>query len=112
MFIEGFEKEDWENLVLIIGYLREAIRPNSGYLTGRHLIDLGIVPSLLYLLTDNFSKICRLQSETAWLIANISAGELQDNVFLVQQNCIPILSSCLRTNNEALHENVRTIAYI
>jgi hypothetical protein len=61
---------------------------------------------VLSLLSEQFSKISRLQSEAAWLIANISAGEASDNAYLVEQNCVPILCDCIKSSNEDLQESV------
>jgi len=69
---------------------------------------MGIFPSILELLGPNYVKYKRLQSECAWLIANMLAGADSEMLqFFREKNIIGILCDCLTVkNNEELNENV------
>lgn len=67
---------------------------------------MGIVPHVLHLLNASFSNQKKLQTEAAWLIANISAGTQKDTLYLIDQNCISIFFKCLKLDNQEVHENV------
>ena len=70
-----------------------------------------MLPHLLNLLSDKYADEKDLQTEVAWLLANISAGTSQDTQILVEMNIIPVMAHALReTVNDDLHENV-TIIY-
>jgi len=72
------------------------------------MVNMGIVPHVLYFLNEKFVKNEKLQIEAAWLLANIAAGTSEDTAYLVQQKIIPIFAKTLKFENEQVHENVNT----
>jgi len=104
-FCEAFNTENFEELLLAISSLRIATGIKNSYITSKTVIEMGIVPNILTLLGEKFSAISKLQSESAWLIANISAGDINDTIYLIEQNAIQILADCVKTKNQDLQEN-------
>jgi len=105
-FYENLNNNNFENLIPIIGFLRECIADKEDSIPGKTIIEMGIVPSLLDLLSVAYVKHEELQVQVAWLLANISAGNSQDTMHLVGLGIIPVISKSLKaTNNEDLHEN-------
>ena len=105
-FYQAAQNCDWENLIQIIKFLRESIGNDENKVPARAIIELDIVPVLLNLLGEDFEKLRNLQSECAWLLANISAGSSEDTAYLFDQGILPVLYGSLSTTNEDLHENV------
>ena len=99
---------DFPGLKDVIKCLREWITSQTDPLPGKVVNDMEMLPHLLNLLSDEFSREQELQTEVAWLLANISAGTSQDTQVLVERNIIPVMAHALRKNvNDNLHENVR-----
>lgn len=92
---------------MILQFFRESVGSSDCWVNGKTIIEMGIIPNVLYLLSEKFHPISRMQAEAAWLIANVSAWEVHDNEYLVQQGCIPTLRECLKAKNEDLQENVK-----
>jgi len=91
---------------MIVQTLREAVGTKNIYITPQTIVAMGILPNVLYLLNERFCKISRLQSEAAWLIANVASGDTEVTMALIELNSVPVLIDCLKTTNEDLQENV------
>jgi len=104
-FHNAYDNQNWEDLVMVIQTLREAVGTKNMYVTPYTIAAMGILPRVLELLREDYRKISRLQSEAAWLIANVLSGDTEITVNLVQDNCVPILIDCLQSTNEDLQEN-------
>lgn len=91
---------------MVVQALRIAVGEQSSGVTPRMVIEMGIVPNVLSLLDDRLSAVSKLQSEAAWLITNITSGDINDTTYLVEQHTIQILTSCIRNKPQDLQENV------
>ena len=100
------QERRWQDLSLIIHFLKECIVAEKDRILPRAVINLGIVPDLLSLLSDNLIEQAKLQTQAAWLLANITAGTSDDALYLVECNCIPIFARSLKLKNDEVHENV------
>ncbi len=96
----------WYELGMIIHFLKESIVSNEDRIHPKAVIDIGIVPDLLALLHEDLAEEGKLQTQAAWLLANITAGTSEDTMHLVKSNCIPIFARSLRLKNDEVHENV------
>ena len=105
-FCEAYHSENWQDVLTVVQALRLATSEQSSGVTPRMVIEMGIVPSVLNLLDDRLSAVSKLQSEAAWLIANITSGDINDTIYLIEQNTIQILTSCIRNKPQDLQENV------
>lgn len=110
-FFEILNRQEWDELLPVVKFLRESIGDKDDCLPGKVVVDMGVVPHLLSLLSENIIKQqSLLQVEIVWLLANISAGTSEDTAYLVEQNIIQTLSEVLKSNtNEDLQENVKRI---
>jgi len=94
----------------VIQFLREWISSKTEALPGRVINDMEMISPLMNLLSDDFSDKKSLQTEVAWLLANVSAGTSKDTQVLVEMNIIPVMAHALSsTVNDDLHENVTII---
>ena len=105
-FCDAYDKEDTEGLIMIVQSLRIKTGLKNTDVTPKMVIEMGIVPKILEFLQEKFSGMSRLQSESAWLIANISSGDIQDTLHLIEKGAIGTLAACLKSDNEDLQENV------
>jgi len=104
-FFNSIQERRWQELGLIIHFLKECIVAEKDRILPRAVINMGIVPDLLNLLHEDFSEHSQVQNQAAWLLANLTAGNSDDVAYLVQCNCIPIFSRTLRFKFDELHEN-------
>jgi hypothetical protein len=96
-----------DGLIEVIQFLREWISSKTDPLPGRVVNDMEMISPLLNLLSDDFSEKKLLQTEVAWLLANVSAGTSKDTQVLVEMNIIPVMARALgSTVNDDLHENI------
>lgn len=73
---------------------------------GRYIVELGIVPELIGLLSERFYQYKDLQVECAWLLTNLSADSGPVIGYLAENKIIPALAECFRySSNQGLHEN-------
>ena len=87
--------------------MRECIADKPNPLPGKVVIDMGLVPHLLKLLSEEFNKEEVLQIEVSWLLANVCGGSTQDTMCLVKEGIIPVIIKNMKsTTNKILHENV------
>jgi len=106
-FCRCLANQEFDRLTPLIEFLREATVDKHDAIPGEVIIDMGIVPSLISLLSENFSQYEKLQMELSWLLANISAGSSEDVNYLVSHGIVPALSKGLSfSNNENFHENI------
>ena len=97
-----------DGLIEVIQFLREWISSKTDPLPGRVVNDMEMISPLMNLLSDDFSDKKLLQTEVAWLLANVSAGTSKDTQVLVEMNIIPVMARALgSTVNDDLHENVK-----
>lgn len=107
-FCDAYNTENWEDLLMVVQSLRLASGTQGSNVTPRMVIEMGIVPNVLSLLDERLSAVSKLQSEAAWLITNITSGDINDTIYLIEQNAIQILTSCIRNKPQDLQENVYT----
>jgi len=106
-FYNCLNQRNYVALTNVIQFLRECISSKTDPLPGRVVNDMEMLPHLLNLLSDKFADEKDLQTEVAWLLANISAGTSSDTQVLVEMNIIPVMAHALReTVNDDLHENI------
>ena len=105
-FFEAMQERRWDDLGMIVHFLKEAVVSNNDRIPPKAVIDMGIVPDLLALLHEDLAEQGRLQTQAAWLLANITAGTSDDTMYLVKCNCIPIFARSLRLKSDEVHENV------
>ncbi len=105
-FNKALKENKWEDLIIVIQTLREAVGVVNMYITPQTIMAMGIIPDLISLLSEEFTRMSNLQSEAAWLIANVASGDTETTVTLVELGAISVLIQCLQTKNEDLHENV------
>jgi len=109
-FYACLSQEDFIGLIEVVQWLRESISCQNATFHGRNIIEMGIIPHLLNLLSKKFSKMGSLQTEIAWLLANISAGDSDETKYLVELNIIPVIMDAFRDiYNDDLHENIMWI---
>jgi len=97
-------------LIEVIQFLREWISSKTEALPGWVVHDMGMTSYLLNLLSNDFADKKLLQTEVAWLLANVSAGTSKDTQVLVEMNVLPVMAHALKSIvNDDLHENVKFI---
>lgn len=107
-FYAVIQAQAWEEVTPVVKFLRESIGAQKDAIPGKYIIETGIIPPLLNLLSEEFRPYQNLQVEIVWLLANIASDTSDDTKYLVEQNVIPILSTCLKEESlEKLHENVK-----
>jgi len=106
-FYDAFQKEEWGEIILILTYLRKSTVENSSPTFIKALINMGIIPHILYFLSEKFMQNQKLQIESAWLLANVSTAPTEDIQYLVQEKIIPVCAKALKFDNDQLHENVK-----
>jgi len=104
-FFESVQERRWQDLGLIIHFLKECIVAEKDRILPRAVIGLGIVPDLLNFLHEDFIEQSKVQNQAAWLLANLTAGTSEDVAFLVECNCIQIFSKTLKLKCDEVHEN-------
>lgn len=73
-FFACLNQGNLDGLIEVIQFLREWISSKTDPLPGRVVNDMEMVSPLMNLLSDDFSDKKLLQTEVAWLLANVSAG--------------------------------------
>jgi len=117
-FYNHLRNEAYDDLTITVTFLRictidrpdpENIENPEAALAGvpgRYIMDLGIVPELIGLLSERFSQYSELQIECAWLLTNLSADSGAVIEYLAQNGIIRALAQCFRySGNQNLHEN-------
>ena len=104
--MEYLNLKNWEELAKVVKYLREAISAKKDTTPVGELLNIGLTGHILYLLNQEFSKESKLQIETAWLLANMTAGTTQNIDTLIEFGCLSVFMKCFNLPNEEVHENV------
>ena len=70
------------------------------------ILRLGLTGNILSFLNEEFSSENSLQVEASWLLANLTAGSIQDVDELVEMRCLVVFAKALDLRNDEVHENV------
>lgn len=106
-FYTVIQAQAWEEVTPVVKFLRESIGAQKDAIPAKYIVETGIIPPLLNLLSEEFRPYQNLQVEIVWLLANIASDTSDDTKYLVEQNVIPVLSTCLKEESlDKLHENV------
>jgi len=108
-FLDYLKKRDFEELVEVIRSLREWLTDQEKPLPSTPVEIIELIPHLLNLLFENFSKYESLHKEVTWLLTNISAGSSKDTQILVESDAILVLTHTFKASSDDsdVQENVR-----
>jgi len=104
-FYSYLHQEDFQGLMSVTKLFKEWLLWKT--VSRELIIELGMIPHLLSLLSNKYAHEKDLQVQIAWLLANIATGNIEEIQTLVEMGIIPVMAHALKEIfNDELHENI------